>query len=182
MSKFIQTLVLLTLLPVMARAAQLCKPLNIAATTPTNQFIDNRNGTVTDSKTSLMWKKCSEGQNWNGATCVGSASGYTWQEALQKAQAVNAAGGFVGKTDWRVPNRNELRSIIERQCYKPAINLTLFPNTLYSWSFWWSSSPLSSRVASETDYAWAIAFGSSGSDYAYYRSSKYKVRLVRNWQ
>ncbi|MGB4499160.1 MAG: hypothetical protein WBI40_10735, partial [Methylococcaceae bacterium] len=56
--------------------AQTCQTASIPATTPTNRFTVNNNGTVSDSKTGLMWKKCSEGQS--GADCSsGSATPYT---------------------------------------------------------------------------------------------------------
>ncbi|MCI5158155.1 MAG: DUF1566 domain-containing protein, partial [Candidatus Electrothrix sp. AUS1_2] len=34
---------------------------NTPASTPNSQLIDNGDGTITDSKTGLMWKQCVEG-------------------------------------------------------------------------------------------------------------------------
>ena len=51
---------LLALLPLVGNA-QVCNTDSIPATTPNSQLTDNGNGTVTDSKTRLMWKQCSEG-------------------------------------------------------------------------------------------------------------------------
>lgn len=79
-------------LPVFSSAqTQICKTANIRATTPTNQFINHNNGTVTDKKTGLMWKKCIEGQVWDNARkdCKGELGGYNWQEALNHAQTIN---------------------------------------------------------------------------------------------
>lgn len=177
MSKPTQTALLtglLILLPLVGNA-QVCKTASIPATTPTSQLTDNGNGTVTDTKTGLMWKQCSEGLS--GVGCLtGTAQTYTWQAALAQAQTVNTLGGFAGKTDWRLPNIKELRSIIEKQCYEPAINLTRFPNTDFSTFFWSSSS-----FASHGSYAWFIHYGEGydawqGKDYVYL------VRLVRSGQ
>ena len=151
--------------------AQTC-PSNVPVSTPTSRFTDNGNGTVSDTATGLMWKRCIEGMTWNNNTCTGSESDLTWQSALQQAVTVNGAGGYVGKTDWRVPNQKELRSIIERQCYSPAINLNIFPNTPSS-SFW-SSSP----GAGDSSYAWYVFFDVGYGGWGD-RSNTYAVRLVR---
>lgn len=99
------------------------------------------NGTVTDSRTGLMWQQCTDGLS--GADCAtGAATGYaTYGAALARATAVNAdaAGAGRGFGDWRVPNRNELASLVNRACEAPAIQRTPFPGTP-SLSFW-SASP-----------------------------------------
>jgi len=154
--------------------AQTCQTTTIPATTPTSRFTVHGNGTVTDTKTGLMWKQCSEGLS--GADCsVGGAGAYTWQGALQQAQTVNVGSGFAGYTDWRVPNVKELRSITERQCYAPSINTTIFPNTVSS--LYWSSSP----VADFSNGAWLVYFY-YGTDGWHYKDSNYYVRLVRSGQ
>ena len=165
------------LLSAMAEAAQTCHPASIPATTPTSQFTDNRNGTVTDKLTGLMWKKCSEGQAWDSNTngCTGREASYTWQDALKQAQTVNTSGGFAGFTDWRLPNITELESLVEEQCYDPAINLSVFPNTPSN--YFWSSSP----VAYYGYYAWVVYF-SYGYDDWYYKYYNGSVRLVRSGQ
>ncbi len=155
-------------------AAQSCQTATIPATTPSNRFTVHSNGTVTDSKTGLMWKQCSEGLS--GADCrAGGATSYTWSEALQQAQTVNNNGGYAGYSDWRVPNVKELRSITERQCYSPAINATIFPNTVST--YYWSSSP----VAYDSDYAWVVGFYYGNDDWDYKDDGSY-VRLVRSGQ
>jgi hypothetical protein len=44
------------------------------------RYLDNGDGTVTDTKTNLMWKQCAEGQS--GSTCSGKAAGYQWDAAI----------------------------------------------------------------------------------------------------
>lgn len=157
-------------------AAQVCNSA-IRASTPAADFVDNGDGTVTHAKTGLMWKKCAEGQRkaplFN--RCIGDAAYYTWQGALQRANSLNANGGYADYTDWRVPNMNELTSIVEDKCYGPAINGKIFPDTP-STSFW-SASP----DAYFSFYAWIVYFV-NGFDNFGYKYSDRAVRLVRGGQ
>ena len=136
-------LMVLSVTTVPAWADVVCTNQNTAvpATTPTADFVLHGDGTVTHTRTGLMWMRCSLGQTWTGSSCGGvvSASRYTWRNALNAAQDVNHTGGFAGHTDWRLPNKNELASIVEERCWNPAINAAVFPNTPSSW--YWSSSP-----------------------------------------
>ena len=113
------------------------------------QYIDHGNGTVTDTNTGLMWKKCSEGQTGN--QCSGKAKTYNWYQAMKKFKQVS----FAGKNDWRMPTIEELRTLVycsngtsQKQaldkggCNKdfsitsdgmPAIRNDVFPKTSYSW-------------------------------------------------
>jgi len=154
--------------------AQTCKPESIPATTPTSRFIIKTNGTVTDKDTGLMWKRCSEGLS--GEDCAtGSPTPYKWQQALQHAQAVNSVG-FAGHKDWRLPNIQELRTLVEEQCDFPVINLDVFPISFTSkTSGYWSSSP----VADSSYGAWVVSF-SYGFDGWYDKRNYHSVRLVRS--
>lgn len=153
--------------------AQTCQPGIIAASTPTSRFADQGDGTVADSATKLIWKKCSEGQSWNAATggCDGIAASYSWWLALQQATAGNVTG-FAGRNDWRLPNIKELSSIVERQCNDPTINQGIFPSTPSTW--FWSASLFTGHSAT----AWSIRF-SDGTDGASLKSDALSVRLVR---
>ena len=160
----------MTLLPILA-GAQTCQTNRILATTPTNRFTINNDGTVSDTKTGLTWKKCSEGQS--GVDCrTGTATTYTWQGALQQAQSVNNNGGFAGYKNWRLPSIKELNSIVEEQCSEPSINLAVFPESPSDW--YWSSSP----YANDSSLAWGVFFSFGGSNY-YVKGYSNFVRLVR---
>ena len=154
MSRLIAGLLVLLALGIGQAHAQTCNSA-IPASTPTSRFTTSADGTATDSATGLMWKRCAEGQAWNPATgaCDGTAGTFTWQQALQRAQQVNAgtAGANLGYSGWRVPNQKELGSIVERRCYSPAINETVFPGTS-NW-FWSASS-----YANYSYYAWSVSF------------------------
>jgi hypothetical protein len=153
-------------------ATQLCRTDSIPASTPDSQFINNNDGTITDLKTGLMWKKCLEG--FSGSSCEsGSMEFFTWQQALQQPKVVNSGDGLAGYHDWRIPNIRELRSIVEEQCYHPAININRFPNTPDTYSAW-SGTPYNFR----DDRAWTVYFG-FGDSYLELRSDSFAVRLVR---
>ena len=62
-----------------------------------NDFVDNRDGTVTDRATGLMWQKADSGKTFN------------WQGALAYAEGLTLAG----HDDWRLPNAKELQSIVD---------------------------------------------------------------------
>ncbi|MGX9727484.1 MAG: Lcl C-terminal domain-containing protein [Candidatus Electronema sp. VV] len=157
-------------------AAQTCKTTTIPASTPDSRLTDNGDGTVTDTKTGLMWKQCVEGLS--GSDCAsGTAGSFTWQQALQQPGTVNNAGGFAGHTDWRLPNIKELRSIVEEQCYSPAINQNRFPNTPSSDV--WSGSPYAYALNSVA--SWYVNFN-YGRSRTYSRTIHYAVRLVRGGQ
>jgi hypothetical protein len=167
------TCLLSLLLPTIG-LAQICHTA-VPASAPTSQFIDNGNGTVTDKKTGLMWKRCSEGQTWSGVTCTGDVTYYAWQSALQQVQVVNNSGGFASKTDWRMPNIKELASIFEEQCWDPAFNVTVFPIFSHpNVSFWSSSSPNRSKGA--------FFIGNNGYVQVANKSAIAPVLLVRNVQ
>lgn len=157
---------LFTLTP--AYSMQVCNnETRVPSTSPTIHFEDNGDGTVTDKKTGLMWKQCSEGHS--GGLCIGTATMHDWKSAIELAHRTV----FAGYSDWRLPNINELRSIVEQRCAHPAINLLVFPNTAST--YYWSSSP-SARNKNES-YDVNFNWGNAGS---YYRVWFFGVRLVRN--
>ena len=149
--------------------AQTCIIDKVIPTTPDERFIDRGDGSVQDKHTGLIWMRCSLGQVWDGATCSGTAAVYTWQQALQEA----AGYTFAGSSTWRLPNVNELKSIVEKACYDPAINLTAFPATPSA--PFWTASPL----APGYDYAWIVSFNYGNAYGGHKNSSSYFVRLVR---
>jgi uncharacterized repeat protein (TIGR02543 family) len=143
---------------------------NIPPSNPDSIYTNNNDGTVTDTRTGLMWKQCVEGLS--GTDCAtGSATSFNWAAALTHAESHE----FAGHDDWRLPNIKELRSLVEECRTGPAINDTVFPATPSSNV--WSGSP----YAYNSNYAWHVNFNYG---YAYYlsRSDYYHVRLVRGGQ
>ena len=62
-----------------------------------NHYIDNKDGTVTDAATGLMWQKSDSGQ------------GMDWEQALRYAENLTLAK----YNDWRLQNAKELQSIVD---------------------------------------------------------------------
>lgn len=122
----------------------------IPFSTPSSDFTVHGDGTVTHNPTGLMWMQCSLGQSWDDNSCTGSPITLNWQNALQAAEGHS----FGGYSDWRLPNKNELASILELRCWHPSINGAIFPNM--QWGWFWSSSP----HAYYSNYAWYVHFGS----------------------
>jgi hypothetical protein len=96
------------------------------------RFTDNGDGTVTDNLTALIWLKYAD--CWHDQT---------WGQALTDANAL--ADGHCGLTDgssagdWRLPNANELHSLIDlTQSNPPLPSGHPFYNVV--WAGYWSSS------------------------------------------
>jgi len=122
-------------LPAVAQNCDASKP----ATAPSSQFKINNNGTVTDIKSKRVWLRCGLGMSWNGSSCDGKSLTYSWSAAQEAVNELNT-NKVAGRNDWRLPRLSELQSIVEKQCFKPAINLEVFPFTPES-GFWSSTEP-----------------------------------------
>lgn len=168
--RLLQFLFFLALFIAMANAqGQTCNAA-ITATAPDSRFQVNGDGTVSDLWTGLMWQQCSVGQS--GGSCeTGSASLVEWSQALTYVLDLNSGAGYAGYTDWRLPNKSELASLVENSCISPAINLTIFPNTPSA--TYWSSSP----AVSNANYAFSLT--SDGRDKLDFRTLTLRIRLVR---
>lgn len=118
-------------------------------------FVDKGDWTILDRETGLMWQKLEGGKR-------------NWEEAIVFCDNLTLAG----HKDWRLPDINELMSIVDRTRYNPVVDSRFFPDIVAS--IYWSSS----LPPSHTDYAWFVSFHTGNvsnykKDYAYY------VRCVR---
>jgi hypothetical protein len=104
-----------------------------------NRFVDNLDGTVTDTCMGLMWQK-------------GSVPGYAWQRALQYCEALE----FAGHSDWRLPNVRELQSIVDYGRSMPSIDDGIFE---VETEWYWSSS---TQVYDDLSNAWGVSFDGGG--------------------
>lgn len=120
----------------------------ITPTAPSNEFEARDDGTVIHKPNRLVWQRCALGQSWNGTGCTGTAMLLSWSEALDAAEShVQDA-----HDDWRLPNRNELVSILESRCYLPAVDDLVFPDAPSGG--YWTSSPVSGAF----DESWVVDF------------------------
>jgi len=109
-------------------------------------------------------KQCREGAQHN--TC----------DTHRFVQAVNSKG-LCNAHDWRLPHREELRSLVDYSILYPGptIDTRAFPNTIAQ--FYWSAD----TNAGEPLEAWGVGF-SFGFDYAYFKSNRVHARLVSSSQ
>lgn len=129
-----------------------------------NNYLDNSDGTVTDTLTALTWMRCALGQTWDGTTCVGDAQGYTWDQAMALRH------DFATNDKWRLPSIDELRSLIDKSGISPAINHQAFP--MKTGGFFWSSS-------ADSIFAMGVYFHSGVTGVRARDNSRY-IRLVHD--
>ena len=123
-------------------------------------YTDNGDGTVTDNRTGLMWLK--DANNYN------SGALQTWEEALSGCESFS----YVGYSDWRLPNRRELFSIVKFEGSAPFIDTTYFLNT--SSYYYWTST----TFVPNTTRALVVVF-SNGTVCTGFKPYAYYVRPVR---
>jgi|SRR5215470_7306772 len=156
-------------------------------------YTDNGDGTITDRTTGLMWeKKSNDGMihDWtNTYTWSGASYGTTYildgTATTTFLATLNGGGGFAGHTDWRIPNVNELQSIINYGQWNPAVDpafancvggctVTMCSCTETTTGYWSSTTWTNS-----TQNAWGVGFG-SGDVFPADKSGAGHVRAVRN--
>lgn len=64
--------------------------------------------TITDNRTGLVWEKLADDDSVHDKDTI-----YTWADAFGKIQQLNTSPCFADQCDWRLPNVNELHSILD---------------------------------------------------------------------
>ena len=157
-------------------ARGVCNPL-LQRETPDSDFrIEAGGHVVSHPRTGLSWRRCQLGMEWDGVTCSGIAQSLSWQNALLAVQSINQGGGIAGQHDWRLPDLNELLTLVDHGCHDPAINANVFPNTAFptaSSDIYWSATPNGSA-----GLGWAVRF-QFGDVLFYPLGNSLRVRPVR---
>ncbi len=120
-------------------------------------YSDNSDQTVSDIITGLRWQKNDDNTQ------------RIWADAITYCDTLEL-GGYTDYTDWRLPTKKELITIVDYgTTSRPVINQGFFPNTkiLDYWS--------STTYAGKPKTAWGVYFGSGMVD----GDSKLKEKYVR---
>lgn len=113
------------------------------------------NNTVIDQGTGLEWQKSD------------TAAKDTWENGLAFCEQLS----LHSKTDWRLPNIRELKSLVEYDKYYPAVE----PSIPCRISIYWSST---SVMGNPSTKAWSVFFG-NGDDIWKKKTEKFAIRCVR---
>ena len=98
---------------------------------------------------------------------------------MMKVDVRQERGGAIelrlpGNIAWRLPQKDELESIVATNCKRPAIDETVFPDTPSIQ--YWTSTPTG------PSYAWVVFFRTGMSTWNFLRTTPFAVRLVRTGQ
>ena len=156
-----------------ALAQQRCSVAATELSLPTQRFVDNGDGTVTDRRSLLTWMRCAFGQRWAAGRCEGEALLLDWTAAQAAALATNSSGALFFN-DWRVPRLPELAQIGERHCENPRTNLALFPGTPAAG--FWSATPRAGDGPAQRRFV--LSFGAEGV-FLGGHDERFHLRLVR---
>jgi hypothetical protein len=160
---------------------------------PNPRFTDNGDETITDNLTGLIWQKDARcmATNYPGFENDGTDGdgALTWQHAFDFIAGINAGiypDCGAGYDDWRMPNSNELVSLVNKRYYNPAVSNTAgtgqgtegdpFINQVPSGLAW-----ASTTVAHDNDQAWIVKL-SLGRVNIVTKTAFISVRAVRGGQ
>ena len=126
-------------------------------------FINNSNGTITDTVTGLMWQQVDGGE-------------MTFDKATTYASNL-VLGGY---SDWRMPSILELNSLLNHDKNNPALNTVYFTATAAQ--YWWSGQ----KQLNDATKAWAANAGGGIGNHPISETvsaggaKKFHVRAVRD--
>lgn len=122
------------------------------------RFVTNVDGTISDTLTGLAWGNdanlmVSKDAGWD--TDDIDDGKVTWQHALDYVAKLNA-DNYLGFNDWRLPNRNEIRSLVNYGASSPAswLNSAEQGFSNFRIGFYWSSTSLATFPVA----AWSTSF------------------------
>ncbi len=129
-------------------------------------YKDNLNGSVTDENTGLIWQQTPE--------CIQR----NWQDSLDYCSELE----LDDDSDWRLPSRHELTTILEFSQWRPVLNTDYFDHCIpasAAFSFSWTSTINSDGSST----AYVIEFQHGGplgsADSLHFKSQEHNHRCVR---
>jgi formylglycine-generating enzyme required for sulfatase activity len=133
---------------------------------PSPRFVDNGDQTLTDKLTGLIWTKNANIMKTNDPsydTDYPELDGAVkWQHALDYIKMLNT-GSYLGHNDWRLPNRNELRSLnnLGQENLTTWLTSQGFTNVKTDKNYWSSTTaPLGQQsIGQRSILAWSMYMG-----------------------
>lgn len=112
---------------------------------------------VEDKNTNLIWQ---------------NKSSSDIKEMLQWSSAIDACDDLVAAniTNWRLPNKNELKSIIDYYRHSPVMDTTFFPSVYDANNLWTSTT-----VQDDADQAWYL---DSKTGYVYFEEKQQSYGFI----
>lgn len=131
-----------------------------------------RDSFVLDLSRGLEWMRCSVGQRWSleSESCTGKAVPLNHEEI---AQVILQANDQLGP-GWRLPLREELESLLCKDCGPPMIDSEIFPQT-EPMPYWTSEK----NFWSPKNY-WSVNFMTGFTYGRFFPNQQQMLRLVRN--
>jgi len=133
-----------------------------------NSYIENKDNTVSDPITGLMWQKdCSN-------------KGLNFKNARNYVNSLNSTNNK-GYNNWRLPTIDELMSLLEEE--KQTNQLFINPAFDFRYTKYWSSDTLAAKTpfGERINSAWGVDFTFGYVFWAYLKTENY-VRAVRSIQ
>ncbi len=168
------------------------------------RFVDNGDGTISDTRTYLMWEKkdAADGKTnygdphdadndymWTNVFQGSAADGTVFTDFLSRLNACESlgvpfqdtvTGGFAGYCDWRLPTISELQTILDLTATgcaagsSPCINAAFLPVSTFARQYWSSTT-----LAQYPPGAWWMDFD-LGSAESVGKTNPAFVRAVRD--
>ena len=123
-------------------------------------YVDNGDGTITDQKTGLVWEKLTDDGSIHDRDRV-----FDWPRAFSDKIGTLNLIAFTGHTDWRLPNIDELQSLLSYSGANPLVDAafdtgctpgcTAQTCSCTSADQYWSATTDS---LTSTVYAWVVLF------------------------
>jgi hypothetical protein len=131
-----------------------------------NQRYELRGSEVYDQTTDLTWARCPVGMNWQeDSGCLGKPVQVKYTKAMD-----------IPVHPWRVPEQEELKTLISPHCKDPIVDQNVFPSTPSIWFY--------AATRSQDAYCWRVHFGDGTArtfGHAYLNCDvTHAVRLVRS--